>query len=83
MEIYENLWKSIKIYESMKIYENLWKSMEIYENIWKSMKIDENPWKSMESMNIYGTYLFRKKKMGYILYSKNMNASHMCPPKRN
>ena len=34
-------------------------------------------------MNMYGIYLFRKKKMGYILYSKNTNASHMCPPKRN
>ena len=28
-------------------------------------------------------YLFRKKKMGYILYSKKTNASHICPPKRN
>ena len=36
----------------------------------------------MKSMNMYGTYLFRKKKKGYILYSKNINASHICPPKR-
>ena len=36
----------------------------------------------MKSMNIYGICLFRKKKMGYILYSKNINASHICPPKR-
>ena len=33
----------------------------------------------MKSMNMYGIYLFRKKKMGYILYSKNMNASHIWP----
>ena len=44
--------------------------MKIYEDLWKSM-------------NIYGTYLFQKKKMGYILYSKNINASHICPPKKN
>jgi hypothetical protein len=37
----------------------------------------------MKSMNMYGIYLFRKKKMGYILYSKNINALHICPPKRN
>ena len=77
MKIYENLWKS------MQIYENLWKSIEIYENLWKSIKIYENLWKSMKSMNIYGTHLFRKKNMGYILYSKNINASHICPPKKN
>ena len=35
-------------------------------------------------MNMYGIYLFRtKNKMGYILYSKNINASHICPPTRN
>ena len=39
--------------------------------------------KSMKSMNICGEYLIRKKKMGYIVYSKNINASHICPPKRN
>ena len=27
--------------------------------------------------------LFWEKKMGYILYSKHINASHICPPKRN
>ena len=36
-----------------------------------------------EIHDIYGIYLFWKKKMGYILYSKHINASHICPPKRN
>ena len=36
-----------------------------------------------EINEIHGKYLFRKKKMGYIVYSKNINASHICPPKRN
>ena len=36
----------------------------------------------MESMNMYGIYLF-KKEMGYILCSKKINASHICPPERN
>ena len=47
------------------------------------MNINDNLCKSMKSMNMYGIYLFWKKKMGYILYSKNINASHICPPKRN
>ena len=34
-------------------------------------------------MNMYGIYLFRKKKMGDMLYSKNINASHICPAKIN
>ena len=80
----------------MRINKNLWKSMEIYKNLqntWKSIGINgnlckdyENPWKSMkinEIHNIYGIYLFRTKKMGYILYSKHIHASHICPPKRN
>ena len=77
MKIYGNLWESIEIHENPR------KSMKIYKNLWKSIKISENQWKSMKSMNMYGIYLFRKKKMGYILYSKNINASHICPPKRN
>ena len=28
-------------------------------------------------------YLLRTKKMGYILCSKHIHASHICPPKRN
>ena len=36
-----------------------------------------------ETHNIYGIYLFWKRKMGYILYSKHIDASHICPPKRN
>ena len=28
-------------------------------------------------------YLLRTKKMGYILYSENIHASHICPPKNN
>ena len=57
----------------MKINEHQWKYKENHENLWKSMK----------SMNMHGTYLFWKKKKGCILYSKNVNASHICPPKRN
>ena len=74
MKIYENLWKS------MKIYENLWKSMEIYGNLCKSMKIYENLWKSMKIYgmhNIYGIYLFWKKKMGYIFYILNTETPHI------
>ena len=84
MEIHGKPCKSMKIY--MEIYENLSKSMRIRENrenVWKSMKIYKNQWKSMKSMNMYVIYLFRKKKMDYILYSKNIDASHICPPKRN
>ena len=60
-----------------------WKLMKIDAHPWKSMNIYENPYKNIKSMTIYGIYLFWKKKMGYILYSKNINASHICPPKRN
>ena len=42
----------------------------------KSMKIHE-------INNIYTIYLFWKNKMGYILYSKRIDSSHMCPRKRN
>ena len=44
--------------------------------------------KAVESMtiyeihNIYGIYLFWKKKMGYILYSEHITASHICPAKK-
>ena len=47
------------------------------------MKIYENLLKSMKSMNMYGIYLFRKRKMGHIIDFKNIDASHICPPKRN
>ena len=36
----------------------------------------------MKSMNMYGIYLFWQKKMGHILHSREINASHICPPKR-
>jgi hypothetical protein len=36
-----------------------------------------------EIHKIYGMYLFRTKKMGYILCSKHIHASQICPPKRN
>ena len=36
-----------------------------------------------EIHNIYGVYLCWKKKMGYILYSKHIHASHIWPSKRN
>ena len=77
MENHVNAWKSTEIHES------LLKSMKILGILWKSMKIYNNIWKSMKPMNMYARYVFRKKKMGYILYSKNINASHICPPKRN
>ena len=32
---------------------------------------------------MYWIYLLWRKKMGYILYSKNIDASRMCPPMRN
>ena len=67
----------------MEIHQNLSKSLKMRENLWTSMKIYKTLWKSMKSMNMYGIYLFRKKEMGYILYSKNINASRICPPKRN
>ena len=35
----------------------------------------------MKSMNTYGIYLFRKKKMGYILYSENIQP-HISFPQR-
>ena len=60
----------------MKIYENLWKSMEIYKNLWKSIRISENQWKSAKIHENPKIYVFWKKKMGYILYSKHINASH-------
>ena len=34
-------------------------------------------------MKIYAYICFGKKKMGYIVYSENISASHICPPKRN
>ena len=67
----------------MKIYENPWTSMKMYRNLWKSMKIYDNLRKSMKSMNMYGIYLFWKRNIDYISYFKNVNASHICPPKRN
>jgi len=42
------------------------------------MKIHENLWRSMKLISMYRIYLFGRKKMGYILYSNNINASHMC-----
>ena len=45
--------------------------------------LHENLWKSMKSMNMYGIHLFRTQEIGCILYSKNMNASHFSPPRRN
>ena len=47
------------------------------------MKNHKNLLKFMEDIKIYGYDCFEKKKMGYILYPKNINASHICPPKRN
>ena len=77
MEVHGNLCKSIKIYKdlwkSKEICENLWKYTKNYRNLEKSMKIYEHVWDIFVS----------KKKMGYILYSKRINASHICPPKRN
>ena len=47
---------------------------------WKSMKINENPWNPWTCM---GYICFDKKEMDYIFYSKKIDASHICPPKRN
>ena len=46
----------------------------------KTMKIHEHLEESMKIMNMH---LFSQKKKCDILYSKNINASHICPPKRN
>ena len=51
-------------------------------NLQKSLKINEHLWNLLKSMNIYGMYWLRGKKMGYSLYSNNINASHICPPKK-
>jgi hypothetical protein len=66
--------------KSNDFYRNLWKSMKMHGNLWTSLKIHVVLWKFL---NIYRIYLFWEKKMGYILYSKKINASHMCPPRRN
>ena len=66
--------------KSHEFHRNLWKSMKMHENLWKYLKSHVVLWKFL---NIYRIYLLWEKKMGYILYSKNINASHICPPKRN
>ena len=68
--------------EPKKIYENLWKSMKIYGNQTKSTKTYENLWTSIKSINMYGIYSFWKGKMGYILYSKRISAANICHPKK-
>ena len=65
---------------SVLSHENLWKILKIRENQWKSMSIYENTWNPWKWV---GYICFQKKKMGYILYSKNMNASNICLPERN
>ena len=47
------------------------------------MNIYEKLWKSIKSTRMYWICEFWKKEMGYILYSKHINASHICPSKRN
>ena len=78
-----NPWKTIEIYinqwKSIKIYENLWKPMKIKR---KTMEINENLWKSMKSITYMGSICFDQRRW-LILYSKHVNASHICPPKRN
>jgi hypothetical protein len=37
----------------------------------------------MKSITYMGSICFEKKKMGYILYSKHINALHICPSQRN
>ena len=71
-----NTWKT------MEINVNLWKSMEIYENLWKSIKIYkifESQWNPLHVWDI----CVCKKGHGYILYSKQINSSRICLPKRN
>ena len=57
--------------------------MKIREKQWASMNTHKNLWTSMKSMNMYEIYLFWKKKIGNILYPKKINASHVCPLKKN
>jgi hypothetical protein len=47
------------------------------------MKILKKIMKSMKSMRMSGIYLLWKKHLGYLLYSKKMNASHICPLKKD
>ena len=56
--------------QNFEIHESPQKTMEIHRNLLKSMEIYEHLRKSMKSKNTYGIYLFWKKKMGYILYSR-------------
>ena len=49
--------------------------MKIYENLRKSMKINEI------HEHVWDMFVL-KKEHGYILYSKQISASHICPPKR-
>jgi len=56
--------------------------MKIYGNRYKSMKINE---KKQEINEIHEDVLdiFGLEKEDDILYSKHINASHICLPKRN
>ena len=83
MKSNKNQWRSMKINEnqwkSIRINKNLWKSMKINRNLWKSMKINKSPWNPWACMG----YICFEKKNSYMLYSKEINTSHICPPKRN
>ena len=60
--------------------------MEIYKHLQKCLQIYENPYNSVKIYEIHEHVwdrLVLKKEMGYILYSKEINASDICPPKRN
>ena len=63
MKIYENLQKSIEIYE---IYENLWKSMK---NLWKYMKTYENLGQSSTPFNKISLHERRRDGAAFFTWS--------------
>ena len=67
----------------LKNLQNTWKSIRIDGNLYTNNGNPQKSKKNDEIHNIYGIYLCWKEKMGYILYSKHINASHICPSKRN
>jgi hypothetical protein len=60
----------------MEIDENIRKSMKIYENVLKSTRIHDI------HAHVWNVFVLTQK-MAYILYSKHIDASHICPPKTN
>ena len=69
MKIYKNPWKYTKVYEI--IYEHITKTNEIPKQT--TMEIDTNIWE----------IFWGKRQKSDIVYSKNIEAPHICPLQRN